>query len=154
MKIPLHFDPYHKWLGIVANGQPLSHYRLLRIEPFESDTEVIEYAYEKDLVDLKLQEHGKHAEFVAPLTRELFLARECLIDADKRAAYDDELRKQLHAEAEAQREAKQQTQQRATEEAVREATAGLMAEFYQLRTLAEQSLTRRRQALLDRKSVV
>jgi len=148
MAAPPRFDPYHKWLGIVANGQPLSHYRLLRIEPFESDREVIEHAYEKDLADLKQQEYGKHVEFVEPLTRELFAARQCLIDADKKATYDDELRKQLLAEAEAQREAKQQTQRLASEEAVRRATAGLTAELNQLRTLAEQASTRERQTLL------
>jgi hypothetical protein len=35
------FDPYHKWLGILPKDQPPHHYRLLAIEPFESDPDVI-----------------------------------------------------------------------------------------------------------------
>ena len=35
------FDPYHAWLGIPPKDQPPNHYRLLGIELFEQDTEVI-----------------------------------------------------------------------------------------------------------------
>lgn len=38
------FDPYRKWLGIVPKDQPPNHYRLLGIELFESDPDVIEGA--------------------------------------------------------------------------------------------------------------
>jgi hypothetical protein len=38
------FDPYHKWLGIPPKDQPADHYRLLAIERFEADPEVIETA--------------------------------------------------------------------------------------------------------------
>ena len=40
------FDPYHKWLGIPPKDQPPNHYRLLGIELFESDPEVIDMAAE------------------------------------------------------------------------------------------------------------
>ena len=38
------FDPYHKWLGIASKDQPPHHYRLLGIDLFESDLDVIEIA--------------------------------------------------------------------------------------------------------------
>ena len=39
--MPEKFDPYHKWLGIPPKDQPPNHYRLLGIELFESDADVI-----------------------------------------------------------------------------------------------------------------
>ena len=39
-----HFDPYHKWLGIPPEDQPANHYRLLGLELFESDRDVIDSA--------------------------------------------------------------------------------------------------------------
>ena len=38
------FDPYHKWLGIPPDEQPANHYRLLGLELFESDRDVIDSA--------------------------------------------------------------------------------------------------------------
>ena len=34
-------DPYHRWLGIAPKDQPPSHYRLLGIDDFEPDPDVI-----------------------------------------------------------------------------------------------------------------
>ena len=36
------FDPYYKWLGISPADQPANHYRLLGIDPFEADRDIIE----------------------------------------------------------------------------------------------------------------
>ena len=36
------FDPYHKWLGIPPKDQPPNHYRLLGVDLFESDPDVID----------------------------------------------------------------------------------------------------------------
>lgn len=91
------FDPYHKWLGIPSHEQPPNHYRLLRIELFESDADVIDHAYDKEMGHLKQQEHGAHAAFVEPLTREFVVARQCLLDSEKKAAYDAELRANIYA---------------------------------------------------------
>ena len=38
------FDPYRKWLGIPVQDQPPNHYRLLGIELFEADPDVISNA--------------------------------------------------------------------------------------------------------------
>ena len=35
------FDPYHKWLGIPPTAQPPDHYRLVGVESFEDDPDVI-----------------------------------------------------------------------------------------------------------------
>jgi hypothetical protein len=35
------FDPYRKWLGIPPEEQPPHHYRLLGLELFEEDADVI-----------------------------------------------------------------------------------------------------------------
>jgi hypothetical protein len=41
------FDPYSEWLGIGPEEQPPDHYRLLDIDRFESDCEVISLAARK-----------------------------------------------------------------------------------------------------------
>ena len=38
------FDPYHRWLAIPPKDQPPNHYRLLGVELFEADPDVIENA--------------------------------------------------------------------------------------------------------------
>ncbi|HQU46307.1 MAG TPA: hypothetical protein PK867_26105 [Pirellulales bacterium] len=42
--MPETFDPYRKWLGISPKDQPPDHYRLLGIELFDDDPDVIEAA--------------------------------------------------------------------------------------------------------------
>ena len=56
------FDPYHKWLGISADEQPPSHYRLLGVKPFESDCDVIQHAVDQRMVHLRTFQSSKHAE--------------------------------------------------------------------------------------------
>ncbi|MCH8046291.1 MAG: hypothetical protein IID44_21495, partial [Planctomycetes bacterium] len=41
------FDPYHSWLGIPPRHQPPNHYRLLGVQAFESDVEVIANAADR-----------------------------------------------------------------------------------------------------------
>lgn len=86
------FDPYHKWLGIPPHEQPPSHYRLLRISEFESDQEVIELAYEKEMGALKRHEYGEYVDLVEVVGRKLVTARKCLLAADQKADYDAALK--------------------------------------------------------------
>ena len=44
------FDPYHKWLGIPPKDQPPNYYRLLAINLFESDAEVIDTAANRQML--------------------------------------------------------------------------------------------------------
>jgi|TARA_B110000438_G_C15745824_1_gene620693 hypothetical protein len=41
------FDPYHKWLGNSETARPVSKYRLLGIDEFEDNREVISAATER-----------------------------------------------------------------------------------------------------------
>jgi hypothetical protein len=47
------FDPYHRWLGIPPADQPPNHYRLLAINLFEDDAEVIEHAADRQMAHLR-----------------------------------------------------------------------------------------------------
>lgn len=54
------FDPYHKWLGIAPKDQPPNHYRLLGIDLFESDPDVIDTAANKQMAHLQSCATGPH----------------------------------------------------------------------------------------------
>lgn len=85
------FDPYHKWFGIPREEQPPDHYRLLRIQRFESDPDVIDNAYNTAMRELKSREQ-ESAEWVERISRQLVTARQCLLDEAKKATYDETLR--------------------------------------------------------------
>ena len=59
--MPTPFDPYYKWLGIPPDEQPPDHYRLLAIQKFESDPEVIERAADQRMAFLRTLKSGQHA---------------------------------------------------------------------------------------------
>ncbi|QDU97571.1 LamG-like jellyroll fold domain-containing protein [Lignipirellula cremea] len=91
------FDPYYKWLGIPPKDQPPHHYRLLSIELFEKDHDVIDGAANRLMGYLRGKGHGKEAEHSQRLLNEISKARICLLNADRRQAYDEQLRQQLQA---------------------------------------------------------
>ena len=86
------FDPYHKWLGIPPRDQPPHHYRLLGLEIFESDEEVIEAAARRLIAFCEQNAHGPNAAAARRVEFEIAAARLCLLDPEKRAAYDIELK--------------------------------------------------------------
>src|SRR5262245_13277758 len=55
-----HFDPYYIWLGIPPAQQPPHHYRLLGVEVFESDWEVIDSAANQRMTYLQELASGDH----------------------------------------------------------------------------------------------
>jgi len=85
------FDPYHQWLGIPSDQQPASHYRLLGLEQFESDAKVIESQSLNQIAEIRNHQIGEHSEQASQLLNELSRARICLLDPDRKAAYDSEL---------------------------------------------------------------
>ena len=85
------FDPYHKWLGIPPRDQPPHHYRLLSIDLFESDTEVIDAAARRLAVYVKSCAVGPNQAAAKKLLSEIVQARHCLMDPQLRAAYDQRL---------------------------------------------------------------
>jgi len=93
--MPEPFDPYRRWLGIPPSEQPPNLYRLLGLSHFENDPEVIATAADARMVHLKTFQHGPHSELSQMLLNEVSAAQICLLDADRKAEYDRELRKQL-----------------------------------------------------------
>jgi len=47
------FDPYYQWLGIPPKHQPADHYRLLGVEQFEANTDVIGDAAERQIAHVR-----------------------------------------------------------------------------------------------------
>jgi len=86
------FDPYYKWLGIPPEEQPANHYRLLGIRIFESDADVIQAAADQRMAHLRNYQAGKNSELSQRLLNEVAAARVCLLNAEKKAAYDEQLR--------------------------------------------------------------
>ncbi|MGI9470485.1 MAG: hypothetical protein ACR2NZ_03055 [Rubripirellula sp.] len=86
------FDPLHKWLGIPPHEQPPDHYRLLGLKRFELDREVINIAADKQLNYLHRFENSEHAVLAADVANQVSMARLCLLDPQKREAYDECLR--------------------------------------------------------------
>ena len=82
------FNPYHKWLGIPLHQQPADHYRLLGLERGENDLDVIAHAAEQRTMLLRTLQTGDRAKFAQKLLNEISEARGCLLDAEKKTAYD------------------------------------------------------------------
>ncbi len=89
------FDPYHEWLGIPVDEQPPNYYRLLGIPPLETSAAVIENAANQRMGHLRTFQAGKRSADSQRLLNEVAAARVCLLRPEKKAAYDDELRKKL-----------------------------------------------------------
>lgn len=94
------FDPYYKWLGIPPKDQPPHHYRLLGIELLEADRDVIDAAANRLMGYLKELAAGDDAAHSQKLLNEISRARLCLLNKEKKAAYDHELKARLQAEEE------------------------------------------------------
>lgn len=85
------FDAYHRWLGIAPKHQPPTHYRLLGIEEFESDPEVIADAAERQIAHVRRYALGQHATLSQQILNELSQAKATLLDPSRKAAYDAQL---------------------------------------------------------------
>ncbi len=94
--MPQTFDPYHRWLGIPQEDQPPNHYRLIGVNLFESDADVIDSAVNRQMAHLRTFQGGPHAALSQRLLNELAKARVCLLDTTKKAAYDICLRSTLN----------------------------------------------------------
>lgn len=92
------FDPYHTWLGIRPEEQPPNHYRLLGLQPLEDNREAIEHAADQRMVHLHSLQTGEHADVCQRLLNEVAAARVSLLSREKKAAYDELLRKKLPPE--------------------------------------------------------
>lgn len=86
------FDPYHTWLGIPPREQPPNYYRLLGIDVFEPNGDVICHAADRQMAHLRTFQTSKHSAESQRLLNEVAAARHCLLDSARRSAYDAELR--------------------------------------------------------------
>ncbi|MCL4204939.1 MAG: formylglycine-generating enzyme family protein [Pirellulaceae bacterium] len=92
-----HFDPYHRWLGIPPKHQPADHYRLLGLERFEDDAEVIVDAAERQMTHVRRYALGPHQLLSQEILNELAAAQSCLLDPVQKARYDEDLRQRQMA---------------------------------------------------------
>lgn len=97
--MPEPFDPYLQWLGIRDPQRPPNHYRLLGVELFESDPEVISNAADRQMAHVRTFQTGRHSAESQKLLNELAAAKVCLLHPEKKAAYDAQLRAERAASA-------------------------------------------------------
>ena len=93
------FDAYHRWLGIPPSEQPPHHYRLLALEPFEADEEVIRAAADRQMGHLRTFQSGRHAALSQKLLNEVASAWVCLLTPARKQEYDAWLAEQFRAAA-------------------------------------------------------
>jgi formylglycine-generating enzyme required for sulfatase activity len=89
------FDAYYKWLGIPPAEQPPNYYRLLGLTLFESDVDAITSAAEQRIAHVRTFQISQHAELSQRILNELAAARVCLLNRQKKSAYDAQLRRKL-----------------------------------------------------------
>lgn len=89
------FDPYIQWLGIRDPQRPPNHYRLLGVDLFESDPDVLTNAADRQMAHVRNFQAGKHSAESQRLLNELASAKVCLLNPQRRADYDQNLRREL-----------------------------------------------------------
>jgi hypothetical protein len=88
-------DPYYLWLGIPPDEQAANYYRLLGIRLFENNPEVIENAADRQMAHLRSFQLGQYADLSQTLLNEVAAAKVCLVQPQKKAAYDQKLRRRI-----------------------------------------------------------
>ncbi len=91
------FDPLHKWLGIAPSEQPPHCYRLLGLEAFEDNLDVIENAADRQMAFLRGFQTGPQAAVAQEVIEQIQVARSWLLQPERKAQYDAWLREQLQA---------------------------------------------------------
>ncbi|MEM7313722.1 MAG: hypothetical protein AAF497_11285, partial [Planctomycetota bacterium] len=86
------FDPYLKWLGIRDSTRPVSHYRLLGIEDYESDVDVISLAADRQMGHVRRFQNSEHSADSQRILNEIAAAKVSLLDDVSRHEYDRQLR--------------------------------------------------------------
>ena len=86
------FDPYHKWLGIRGYRSAPNPYRLLGIDLFETDEEVIRDAALRQMTHLKNYRAGPLRSTCERLLNEVVEARLLLLDPERKAVFDRDLK--------------------------------------------------------------
>jgi hypothetical protein len=92
-------NPYRKWLGIPERELPADHYRLLGIERFESDPDVIQSSVDRQVQHVMVYLGGEHDELARLLAQEIETAGRCLLNPDLKRIYDEALKQRSRADA-------------------------------------------------------
>lgn len=98
------FDPYYSWLGISPLERPISYYRLLGIQEFESSAAVIENAADRQMGFVRQFATGPRSGVSQQILNELSQAKLLLLDDARRADYDTSLRDQSASGSQSQPE--------------------------------------------------
>ncbi|MDF1744678.1 MAG: SUMF1/EgtB/PvdO family nonheme iron enzyme [Gimesia sp.] len=86
------FDPYQRWLGIPLVDQPPNLYRLLGIELFEEDPEIIKAAAENSIAFIQQNAFGMELQQSQRVLKELAAASAYLLAPENKANYDRKLK--------------------------------------------------------------
>ena len=86
------FDPYFTWMRIPRREQPPNHYRLLGLPIFHTEASEIEAAAQRQAEHIRGCGKAKFSEIAEQLIAQIFAARDCLLEATAKAAYDEELK--------------------------------------------------------------
>ena len=73
-------DPYLQWLGIRDSQRPPNHYRLLGVELFEADPQIISGAADRQMAHVRTFQSGKYADLSQRVLNELAKAKICLLN--------------------------------------------------------------------------
>jgi hypothetical protein len=90
--MPEPFDPYLHWLGIRDPQRPPNYYRLLGVELFESDPVVLANAADRQMAHVRTFQTGPRSAESQRILNELAAAKVCLLNPQKKDAYDAKLR--------------------------------------------------------------
>jgi hypothetical protein len=91
------FDPYLQWLGIRDPQRPPNYYRLLGVELFEPDPDVLTNAVDRQMAHVRTFQSGTHSVDSQRILNELAGAKICLLNAERKAQYDAQLQAQQAA---------------------------------------------------------
>ncbi len=89
------FDPYYQWLAIPPNEQPPNYYRLLGLCLYESNSDVIANAADRQMSFIRSYQTGTHSNESQKLLNEISQARVTLLDAKRKQQYDQQLQVQF-----------------------------------------------------------
>ena len=96
--MPEAFDAYYKWLGISPKDQPPIITVCLGLTIFEDNPDVITSAADQRMAHVRSFQTGQiHLALSQKILNEIAAARICLLNAAKKAEYDDRLHGQLAA---------------------------------------------------------
>ncbi|HUE73512.1 MAG TPA: LamG-like jellyroll fold domain-containing protein [Pirellulaceae bacterium] len=86
------FDPYYTWLGIPPEEQPADLYRLLGVRRYESNGDVLTNAMDQRMHYLRSLQVGKRSALSQKILNEVSSAGVVLLDPQRRAEYDQQLK--------------------------------------------------------------